>query len=460
MRPSAVTRILGRHRLPALVIVLVAVLTGLGVGVLLLGDRGSLALVPGDEPLPSAAPTAGATTADPMATASAPSPAVVTEAAHPTPSLADESSSPEAASIDLSWTRMAAFGEAYGRTSVNQMVAFGGGIVAVGVESANPVMPDHDEGRVWVSPDGREWADVTPPGIFTGVSLVSLIVADDGRLIAFGTRTDRYPTAADAWESRDGRSWHPTESGFGDLVSAPRIASGPLGHVALIAQSLTRPGFELRYSPDGRRWEHVHSYDMDFSGVVIGAGDEGFVAAGLRVTTPIAGPVGLPFVVATGDGRQWYEAAVPPADIIGLAAIRGDWVIVTSPLNDATQPSTVWRSANGLDWLEIGDLPLSSIVTHADECRERARGLLSAGPWLIATSRLDYPCVDVHFNASLPGKPRLSLDGMAWVTLPFTGEGPEQSEGGAGVSAALATGDRLLLAAESDGRASFWLGEP
>jgi hypothetical protein len=470
MRVSAVTRLLSRHRLPALVIFLVAVLIGLGVGTLL-GDRASTALVPGDQPLPSSTPTADASeTTDPrLTTTSPPNPPTATlGATDATPSPGDESSSLRAATTDLSWTRSADFGETYGRTSVNQMVAFDGGILAVGVERANPVMPDQDEGRVWASSDGREWADVTPPGLFADTSLVSLIAADGGGLIVFGTRSsdgeDGYnPSAMGAWESRDGRSWQPTESGFPELARAPRIASGARGYVALVGESDYAPrgmcpkmycGFELWYSPDGRRWELVRSHDLDFPRVVVDAGDEGFVVAG------IAGPAGLPFVVATGDGRQWYEAAVPPADIIGLAAMRGDWLAVTSSLNDGTRPSTVWRSANGLDWLEIGALPLSSIPTDAGECREWAKGLLSAGPWLISTTRLDYPCVDVHRNASLPGKPRLSLDGEVWVTLQLSDEGPGQSESGAGVSAALATGDRLLLAAESDGRASFWLGEP
>jgi hypothetical protein len=73
MRLSAVTRVLSRHRLPALVIVLVAALTGLGLGVLL-GDRGSTALAPSDEPLPSATADASQT-ADPTPEPSSPMPA-------------------------------------------------------------------------------------------------------------------------------------------------------------------------------------------------------------------------------------------------------------------------------------------------------------------------------------------------------------------------------------------------
>jgi hypothetical protein len=52
VRLSAVTRALSRHCLSELVIVLVAMLTGLGLGVLL-AERGSTALAPNAEPLPS-----------------------------------------------------------------------------------------------------------------------------------------------------------------------------------------------------------------------------------------------------------------------------------------------------------------------------------------------------------------------------------------------------------------------
>lgn len=74
MRLSAVTRALNRHRLPALVIVLVAVLTGLGVGTLL-GERGSTALAPTDEVLSSATqPTTPSGTAGTSPAGGSPSP--------------------------------------------------------------------------------------------------------------------------------------------------------------------------------------------------------------------------------------------------------------------------------------------------------------------------------------------------------------------------------------------------
>jgi hypothetical protein len=91
------TRTLGRHRLPALVIVLVAVLTGLGAG-LLLGDRTPTALAPSDEPTPSGPATADPSetaipasepgSPSPTAEASSQAPVEVTPTAVPAPTLA------------------------------------------------------------------------------------------------------------------------------------------------------------------------------------------------------------------------------------------------------------------------------------------------------------------------------------------------------------------------------------
>jgi hypothetical protein len=100
MRLPAVTRALSRHRLPALVIVLVAVLTGLGVGVLL-GERGSTAQAPSE--VPSATPTDDrSATADPVSGGGSP-PASLAPTAEPTPSsTADQPSArpPSAFAVD------------------------------------------------------------------------------------------------------------------------------------------------------------------------------------------------------------------------------------------------------------------------------------------------------------------------------------------------------------------------
>jgi hypothetical protein len=100
MPVSTVTRALSRHRLPALVIVLVAVLTGLGLGVLL-GERGSTALGPSDGPMPSVGqsaqpsttggPTTEAGSPSPSAEASPPATVEVTPGAVPAPTLASDS---------------------------------------------------------------------------------------------------------------------------------------------------------------------------------------------------------------------------------------------------------------------------------------------------------------------------------------------------------------------------------
>jgi hypothetical protein len=94
---TAVNRVLSRHRLPALVIVLVAMLTVLSVSALL-GDRGSTALTSSDEPVPSATQTAEPSETDipapeagspePTVAVSPPAPVEVTRTAVAAPTLA------------------------------------------------------------------------------------------------------------------------------------------------------------------------------------------------------------------------------------------------------------------------------------------------------------------------------------------------------------------------------------
>jgi hypothetical protein len=91
MRRSAVTRALKRHRLSALVIVLVAALTGLGVGVLV-GERGSTAPAPSDEPTPSPAAD-GSQATDVVSGDGSPSASVV-PTAEPMPSSTADRPSP------------------------------------------------------------------------------------------------------------------------------------------------------------------------------------------------------------------------------------------------------------------------------------------------------------------------------------------------------------------------------
>ena len=104
----------------------------------------------------------------------------------------------------------------------------------------------------------------------------------------------------------------------------------------------------------GWSWEEVHSL-ADASHVVgvedIGAGEEGFVALGVRVALDNTWER---FALASADGREWAEAPQPfgvedqhyrPQPVI--APSGPDWIAATAQRDDTVQ---IWFSANGLDW--------------------------------------------------------------------------------------------------------------
>jgi hypothetical protein len=180
MRLSAVTRLLSRYRLPALVIVLVAVLTGLGVGVLL-GDRASTALAPGDEPTATHTAEATHSSISPATTPFEPPEPTATDTPSPTP-IPEPSGTPapELASGQLA------------EVIVDELIARS----APGTGGDSEIHPGRvGQGtRLWlfdgpVTASGYEWYHV---------------VAEHAPLLELD------PTIGDGWvaaASRDGESW-------------------------------------------------------------------------------------------------------------------------------------------------------------------------------------------------------------------------------------------------------------
>jgi hypothetical protein len=181
MRLSAVTRLLSRYRLPALVIVLVAVIAGLGVG-MLLGDRSSTALTLGEEPTPSATADATHPPSSPAPTPFEPADPTPTGTSRPT-TIATPSHIP--ASADLTRGQLA-------EVIVDELVARS----APGTGSDSEIHPGRvGQGtRLWlfdgpVTVSGYEWYHV---------------VSERAPLLELD------PTIGDGWvaaASRDGELW-------------------------------------------------------------------------------------------------------------------------------------------------------------------------------------------------------------------------------------------------------------
>ena len=430
--------------------VLAAVAAVLAAAVLLGGfrdDRGEAS------PSPSAAATA---TGQPTTAASEQQ-----RSESPSPTTAVTPSPPSLTGV-LDWSETGALPAAGDPSAVNDVLQHDSGLVAVGVayEGQLPILgpaPAH-EGRVWLSTDGTDWEDATPRGTFDNVVLQSILRTSDGALITLGWAT---PPDSDAigsfvaWQSPDGRTWEPIASPFGNEAWATQFAQGGRGSVAIVVDP-GGPSVGVWWSADARAWERVHDLGAEASWS-LAAGDEGFVIAGRR-----SGQDGTdePFAIASGDGREWFEADGPPGAAVSVAPREGDWLAVSQDLTVVLgQPTDaqVWSSANGLSWTPIGGYALETIQRAEDTtCTELPTSLLVAGPWLVSGTMLSFGCSEG--GVVTQGAQRISLDGVTWTVLPF---GAAATEIGLGtrIAGAIEVDGRLVLVGEQDRVATFWVGE-
>jgi hypothetical protein len=363
----------------------------------------------------------------------------------------------------LRWTEASSFGEAGASEYATAITEAAGGFVAVGTHYDRPLFVDDSwpphGGRVWKSPDGRSWVDATPPGTFVDAILNHVFGAADGSLVAVGTVTDpnrpnnEDPGPLTAWASADGLSWSTIESGFPAGYALLHLEQGARGTLATLSNYTNGP--QLWLSADGRHWEQVYEGADDEHLLSVGAGDQGFVAAGQRGT----GSATVYFVMASSDGRDWITSSNSPPDAYHVVAVGPDWVATgCCNFQDAAKDSEipVWFSANGLDWSEVGRMPLRAVSLGNQEfCAEAVGGLATANGRIIASLTLTFPCSEGVFVSY--GGTLISDDGMSWERLPFA----ERSETQAGsfVIAALGAEDGLLLAGQSNRQATFWFGE-
>jgi hypothetical protein len=364
------------------------------------------------------------------------------------------------------------FGEGEAVEFANAVVHGANGFVAVGTHYDHGLgnfgpRPPH-EGRVWVSSDGRSWANVTPPATFANAVLDHVLRRIDGSFLAIGRVTDPDREVPEdlgplaAWESADGLRWQSADSGLPAGSTVHDVERGPQGFLA----ALDTPGVgatqqfggasELWLSADGMSWELVHASPVDEYLVDIGAGDQGFVAVGYHRTGDASEEN---FVIASSDGREWIQSPSPPTDASQVTPQGPDWFAI-APGDLSARTAPVWFSANGLEWSEIAAISLETIGSGPDStCQEFVGRLKSAAGRLIVGAGFSFPCSEG--GVVTYGRTLMSLDGMSWQALPFAEQDViEQGTNRGSVVLAAADADgNLVLVGQSNGRASFWFGE-
>lgn len=323
---------------------------------------------------------------------------------------------------------------------VTDVAAWRGGFVAIGggYETAYQVAAEIP--GLWTSPDGQLWEARPIELAMDDASLIGVAPRSDGRLLMVanvrGSGAASEPSAARsmAWISDDGVNWEPTElSGVGN-GPVTSLDHGPRGYV-LTAQD------NVWFSADGIEWRL--SYEGAAGAV---AGDEGFVA--IRV----ARDGSLRAVIASADGKEWYESAATSATLVDVAAMGGDWVAVG--YSPAPHTLTVWHSANGLDWfqtLDVNDLtgPDGPKTGRGlDELAINGASLAGGAGHAFLTLTNNHCCAQMSWNYGVWG----SSDGSSWVPV---------VEGDAFVSS-VATDGQTTIAAGHLRRGeipAFWVGD-
>jgi hypothetical protein len=275
-----------------------------------------------------------------------------TRSASATPTTAQPSITIEPAA---GWRTVATFGPGGGWDFARTVVRSGERYLAVGsrLEPAPEVIFKSGPEHLWTSTDGRSWDEVPRRPELEGVSFGGLVAGPSGGFIAFGWQTapGSGGPVNGLWHSLDGRTWQKVNTNFDPHLNVT-VVRGARGYLLLL-QGLGSEG-SLWLSADGLDWEMVHSLADDSHMVeleTIGAGEEGFVALGVRV--------GLDnmrerFALASADGREWVESPQPfgvedpqyrppPA----IAPLGPDWIGATAQRDDTVQ---IWFSENGLDW--------------------------------------------------------------------------------------------------------------
>jgi hypothetical protein len=358
---------------------------------------------------------------------------------------------PSASDAPASGWEVVTFAGAGGPAIAREVVAFDGGFVAVGVAFDEPLpnlgpTPSH-EGRIWFSADGFSWEDVTPSAGLVNVHLDDLYVRGDGTLVAIGTASTPSdfgvePVGRAVWESTDGQSW---ASASGPILGARfNVEVGEQGYIAVAYPGLDNASPSLVLSADGVVWNAVRdlpdgSFDLD-------AGDEGFVVIG--DTRAPFDPEPVPYVVASGDGEEWLSSGNPPAGVLSVGALRGDWVLTAW---DFTPNVPVWTSTNGLDWSMSGSVPLDEYVVDAQTNYGFPAGLVSSGSTVVlATTLVQEGAFVIH------GTEHISPDGITWDALPFPPSTLGVQDSGSRVEGAVDGDGFLLLVGQQNGEAAFW----
>ena len=399
-------------------------------------------------PTPAEAPT-GAPTRSPNPTPTGTSTPGSSATAEPTLDPSGQPSPTLGPEPIATWRMTASFDTDPATSWVTDVVGWDGGFVAVGGTWPSAYRGDREAPRLWTSPDGETWTEQPIDLGVDEVSLRGIARRADGMLLLVGValgsggNPDALYADMKAWISSDAQEWAPVELPLAAGLAGGAFAHGPLGY-ALTA------GGELWYSADGITWTKTHD---SAAGVV--AGLEGFVA--IMVGDDGETDVETTTLIASADGRTWYESEPLTGSMLGLAPVGGDWLVLLANYGDGVVEShtvVLWHSANGLSWTPSLDLNDLTGPDGPKTGRGLSANALNVAALSGGSGRAFMTLQDNHCCAQPPWNYGVwsSTDGFSW-TLAVEGDAYVSSVANVG-GTEVAVGH---LGRGDD--AAFWIGE-
>jgi hypothetical protein len=290
------------------------------------------------------------------------------------------------------WTRWPVDPDIFGTGGVNDVVAGGPGLIAVGGTFASCGGGlDPCSGAVWLSDDGIIWDRLDDAsGVFQDAWFIRAVTAGDSGLVAVGDGASGDPLV---WFSPYGMQWSRSVLPNGNQVFD--VVSTDTGYVAVgradrIQGDTILSDGAVWTSPDGITWNQIAEDAATFADAYLMAiteTDQGLVAVGVLaqdtgfgvwtspdgntwtkrvVDTSFPGPMGLfdvtegtPGVLTAGvfgglwlspDGVTWQDVADPDFRVRSVAP-RGDgFVAVGDSCDDTGCTTAVWTSPDGITW--------------------------------------------------------------------------------------------------------------